>query len=207
VSANFQAIIFDIGRVLVRVDIRKAQLGLTKGLPLTPEELWSAIEKDPRWPDLQEGRMSAHDWHLNLCNKLGVVLNFDEFTKVWNSALDPEPIHPDSLFERLSRSYRIGLLSNTDPIHVAHLETTYSFFQYFPKPVRIYSCAVGVSKPDPLVFREALRACKAKAEQTVYIDDIAAFVDAARSLGCVAIQFKGPEELYKDLAALGVGVR
>jgi hypothetical protein len=47
-AAKFQAIIFDIGRVLVRVDIRKVQLGLIKGLALTPEELWSAIEKDPR---------------------------------------------------------------------------------------------------------------------------------------------------------------
>jgi glucose-1-phosphatase len=206
-ASKFQAIIFDIGRVLVRVDIRKAQMGLTKGLSLTPEELWSAIEKDPRWPDWQEGRMSARDWHLNLCKKLGIVLNFDEFTKAWNSALDPQPIHPDSLFAHLSKSYRLGLLSNTDPIHVAHLETTYSFFRYFPKPVRIYSCSMGSSKPNPLIYREALRTCKANAEQAVYIDDIAAFVDTARSLGCAAIQFKGPEELYGDLAALGIVAR
>jgi glucose-1-phosphatase len=206
-ARKFQAIIFDIGRVLVRVDIQKAQLGLTKGLSLTPEELWSAIEKDPRWPDFQEGRMSARDWHLNLCKKLGIVLNFEEFTKVWNSALDPTPIHPDSLFEHLSKSYRIGLLSNTDPIHVAHLETTYSFFRYFPKPVRIYSCAVGASKPNPLIFREALRACKTKADQTVYIDDIGMFADVASSLGCTGIQFRSAEKLYEDLASLGIGVR
>jgi glucose-1-phosphatase len=206
-AAKFQAIIFDIGRVLVRVDIRKVQLGLIKGLALTPEELWSAIEKDPRWPDWQEGRMSARDWHLNLCKKLGIVLDFDEFTKVWNSALDPQPIHSDSLFEHLSKSYRLGLLSNTDPIHVAHLETTYSFFRYFPKPVRIYSCSVGASKPDPLIFREALRSCKTKADQAVYIDDIAAFVDAARALGCTGIQFRSPEQLSTDLGYLGIGVR
>jgi glucose-1-phosphatase len=205
--AKFQAIIFDIGRVLVRVDIRKVQVGLIKGLALTPEELWSAIEKDPRWPDWQEGRMSARDWHLNLCKKLGIVLDFDEFTKVWNSALDPQPIHPDSLFEHLSKSYRLGLLSNTDPIHVAHLETTYSFFRHFPKPARIYSCSVGASKPDPLIFRQVLRACKTKADQAVYIDDIEAFVDAARALGCTAIQFRSPEQLSKDLGDLGIGVR
>jgi glucose-1-phosphatase len=204
---KFQAIIFDIGRVLVRVDIAKAQLGLTKGLSLTPDEIWSAIENDPRWPDFQEGRMSARDWHLNLCKRLGLVLSFDEFTKVWNSALDPQPIHPDSLFEHLGKSYRLGLLSNTDPIHVAHLEATYSFFRYFPKPVRIYSCSVGVSKPNPLIFREALKACKTKADQAVYIDDIATFADAARSLGCAGIQFQGPEELHKGLADLGISVR
>jgi glucose-1-phosphatase len=204
---KFQAIIFDIGRVLVRVDIVKAQLGLTQGLSFTPDELWSAIEKDPHWPDFQEGRISARDWHLNLCQKLRLALSFDEFTKVWNSALDPQPIHPDSLFEHLGKSYHLGLLSNTDPIHVAHLEATYSFFRYFPKPVRVYSCSVGASKPNPLIFREALRACKTKADQTVYVDDIAAFADAARSLGCTGIQFRGPEELYKDLADLGISIR
>jgi HAD superfamily hydrolase (TIGR01509 family) len=204
---KFQAIIFDIGRVLVRVDIVKAQLGLTQGLSFTPHELWSAIEKDPRWPDFQEGRMSARDWHLNLCHKLGLALSFDEFTKVWNSALDPQPIHPDSFFEHLAKSYRLGLLSNTDPIHVAHLETTYSFFRYFPKPVRVYSCSVGASKPNPVIFRQALRACQTKADQTLYVDDIAAFADAARSLGCTGIQFRGSEELYKELANLGISVR
>ena len=203
-APGIRAIIFDIGRVLVRVDIRQSQLGLTNGLPLTPEELWSAIEKDPCWSDWQEGRMSARDWHQNLCVRLGISLNFEQFTKVWNSALDPRPIHPDSLFERLSKSYHLGLLSNTDPIHVAHLESTYSFFRYFPEPVRIYSCSVGASKPDPLIFRTALRTCKVSAEQAVYIDDIAAYAEAARSLGCTGIQFRSAEQLHQDLAVLGM---
>jgi glucose-1-phosphatase len=200
----FRAIIFDIGSVLVRLDIRKAQLGLAEGLSLKPEEVWSAIEKDPRWPDWQEGRMSARDWHVNLCNRLGISLGFEEFVKVWNSALDPQPIHPDSFFEHLSKSYRLGLLSNTDSIHVAHLERTYSFFQYFPTPVRIYSCSVGASKPNPLIFREALRACKVNADQAVYVDDVPAFADAARALGCAGIQFRGAEELRAELADLGI---
>jgi FMN phosphatase YigB (HAD superfamily) len=203
-SGELRAIIFDIGRVLVRVDIQKAQLGLAKGLSLTAEELWSAIEKDPRWPDWQEGRMSARDWYLHLCKRLGISLGFAEFVEVWNSALDPKPIHPDSLFEHLSKSYRLGLLSNTDPIHVEHLETTYSFFRYFPKPVRIYSCSVGASKPNPLIFREALRACKVNAGQAVYIDDIPSYVQAARALGCKGIPFHGAEELRKELAGLGI---
>jgi len=202
-----RAIIFDIGRVLVSLDIRKAQLGLAQGLSLTPDELWSAIEKDPHWPDWQEGRMSARDWHLNLCKRLGMSLEFEQFKNVWNSALNPEPILPDSLFEQLSKSYRLGLLSNTDPIHVAHLESTYSFFRYFAKPLRIYSCEAGASKPKPLIFREALRACKVKADEAVYIDNIAENADAARALGFAGIQFRGGEELYAELEVLGISVR
>lgn len=199
-----RAIIFDIGRVLVRVDIRRAQLGLAKGKSLTPEELWSAIENDPRWRDWQEGRMSARDWHQNLSNRLGLSLDFNQFTDVWNSALDPEPIHPDALFEQLSKSYKLGLLSNTDPIHVAFLESTYSFYRYFPKNVRTYSCSVGASKPDPLIFREALKACKVRAEQAIYIDDIPAFAEAARALGLRAIHYQSPAQLRQELLSLGV---
>ncbi|HXY01333.1 MAG TPA: HAD-IA family hydrolase [Candidatus Limnocylindrales bacterium] len=205
-NSALRAIIFDIGRVLVRVDVRRVQLGLAKCKSLTPEELWSAIEKDPRWRDWQEGRMSSRDWHQNLSSRLGLSLDFEQFANVWNSALDPEPIHPDSFFERLSKFYKLGLLSNTDPIHVAHLETTYSFFRYFPKNVRTYSCSLGASKPDPLIFREALRACKVRAEQSVYVDDIAAYAEAARALGLQAIHYQSPAQLHQELLSVGIKV-
>jgi glucose-1-phosphatase len=204
-SGKFRAIIFDIGRVLIKLDIQKAQLGLAKGLSFTPEELWSAITNDPRWQDWQEGRMSARDWHLNLCKRLGISLPFEDFVTVWNSALDPQPIHPDDFFERLSKSYRLGLISNTDPIHVAHMEKSYSFFRYFPEPARIYSSTVKTSKPNPLIFREALKAVKVKADQAVYIDDIAEYVQSANALGLTGIQFRGSENLGEEFAKLGIG--
>ena len=203
-AAKIRAIIFDIGRVLVRVDIAEAKTGLANGLPLSPEELWSAIENDPRWRDWQEGRLSPRDWHLNLSQRLGLSLDFEKFTAVWNSALDPVAIHPNELFEDLSKHYRLGLLSNTDPIHVARLESSYDFFQYFPKAVRIYSCAVGASKPDPVIFREALKACRVRAEEALYVDDIAAYAVAARRLGMIGIQYQSPEQLRQELAGLGV---
>ena len=192
--APLRAVIFDIGRVLVKVDVARATAGLSQGVSLGPEELWRVLQSDPRWNDWQEGRISPRDWHLNLSKRLGLSLDFEAFTKVWNSALDPVPIHPNKLFEALSKYYRLGLLSNTDPIHVARLESTYDFFRYFPKPVRIYSCVVGASKPDPLIFREALKACHVRAEETIYIDDIAAYAetDRATDIGCPTYPSGGP---------------
>jgi glucose-1-phosphatase len=204
-GAGIRTIIFDIGRVLVRVDVARAKVGLAKGLSLSPEELWSAIEKDPRWGDWQEGRMSPRDWYLNLSSRLGIPLDFEQFTAVWNSTLDPEPILPIQLFQSLSKHYRLGLLSNTDPIHVAKLESTYEFFRFFPAAVRTYSCSVGASKPDPIIYQAALKACKSRAQETVYIDDIVAYVEAARRLGMSAIQFQSAAQLRTDLQALGVG--
>ena len=203
---KLRAVIFDIGRVLVRVNIEGVKSALAQGLPLSPQELWSAIEKDPRWPDWQEGRMSARDWHLHLCKRFHLSLTFEQFTTVWNSALDPQPIHDNSLFAGLSRKYRLGLLSNTDPIHVAKLESTYEFFEYFPKAVRTYSCAVGVSKPAPLIYQHALRACKVRAEEAVYIDDVPAYVEAARRLGLTGVHFQSPTQLCSELGQLGIQV-
>ncbi|HEY4980262.1 MAG TPA: HAD family phosphatase [Candidatus Acidoferrum sp.] len=203
-KAKIRTIIFDIGRVLVRLNIARAQTGLAKGLSLSPEELWSAIENDPRWADWQEGRLSPQDWYLNLTSRLGISMGFEDFKTVWNSALDPEPIHPNSLFEGLAKNYRLGLLSNTDPIHIAHMESKFEFFDHFPASVRTYSCAVGASKPNPLIYREALQACKARAEETVYIDDIPAFVEAARRLGLQGIHFHSGEQLREELTGLGI---
>ena len=201
---GFRAIIFDIGRVLVRVDPRQAQKALSNGFPLSPDELWSAIEKDPHWKDWQEGRISPRDWHLNLCKRFGTRMSFESFVSAWNSVLDPKPIHPDTFFANLAKNYRLGLLSNTDPIHVAYLESTYSFYRFFPQSLRTYSCAVGACKPDPLIFRHALKACKVQADDAVYIDDIAAFAGAARSLGMHGIHYTSAAQLGVDLGAVGV---
>jgi glucose-1-phosphatase len=201
---KIRAIIFDIGRVLVRVDVARATAGLAAGISLSPSEIWAAIEKDARWPDWQEGRMAPHDWHLHLTKRIGSTLSFEQFTEAWNRALDPNPIQDRSLLERLSKSHRLGLLSNTDPMHVAHMERNYDFFRFFP--ARTYSCVVGASKPNPFIYREALRASRAQAKEAVFIDDVEAYVEVARHLGMAGIHYVSPPQLANDLEKLGVKV-
>src|SRR3984893_8535992 len=137
-DAPLRAVIFDIGRVLVRLDLARAIAGLSEGVSLSPAELWAVIEKDPRWRDWQEGRVSPHDWHLHITKRLGSPLKFAEFRQAWNRSLDPVPIHSEQFFASLAKKYKLALISNTDPIHVAHLESTFSFFRFFPAPARIY---------------------------------------------------------------------
>jgi len=42
---------------------------------------------------------------------------------------------------------------------------------------------IGASKPSPIIYREALRACRARAEEAVYVDDIEGYVDARAATG------------------------
>jgi glucose-1-phosphatase len=201
---KIRAIISDIGRVIVGIDVSRSVQGLATGISLSPKEIWSAIEKDPRWPDLQEGRITARDWHLHIVRRLGGNLSYDQFIQAWNAALLPDTLQPDSLWAGLAKKYRLALLSNTDPIHVAHMESTFSFFKYFP--VRIYSNVVGLSKPKPAIYQEALRASKVKSNEAVYIDDLEENVAAAKALGMIGIHLPVPTGLPEALRAVGVTV-
>jgi glucose-1-phosphatase len=202
-ASRYRAIIFDIGRVLIRVDVARATRGLAEGSSLSPQEIWSSLEKDPRWADWQEGRMSAHDWHLHLARRLGGKLTFEQFVEVWNRALDPVPLQDSAFLKKLSKTHRLAVLSNTDPLHVAHMEKAFDFFEFFP--VRIYSCRVGASKPSPLIYKEAIKACKVRAQEAVYIDDVPAYAEAAERLGMKGIVFKSPDQLQTELRDLGLG--
>lgn len=145
--------------------------------------------------------MSPQDWYLHVCRRLGSKLNFEQFVEVWNRALDPTPIHDGAFLEKLGKKYRLAVLSNTDPLHVAHLEKSYGFFRLFP--ARIYSCSVGASKPNAVIYKEALQACKVRAQETVYVDDVPAYAHAATQLGMHGIVFQSPEQLQSDLRKLG----
>lgn len=196
------AILFDIGRVLVRLDISAAMAGLATGSTMSSQEVWAAIESHPRWRDWQEGRLSPHEWHRQFGQRLGSVLDFEAFRAAWNAALLPEPILPDALLQQLARSYRVALVSNTDPFHVAHLEANFPFMGHFP--LRIYSCAVGSCKPDPLIYKEALRACRVQAQEALFIDDLAENIAGAERLGMAGIVFESASQLERELAARGL---
>ena len=201
-SATPRAVIFDIGRVIVRVNVAGVLNGIGSGLGLTSEQVWAALNHDPLWKDWQEGRIAPANWHAHVCEKFRVTLDLERFCAAWNAALDPETILPESLFEALSAQSRLALLSNTDPIHVAHMEAAFPFVRHFP--VRIYSCRVSASKPAPAIYHHALRGVGVSASEAVYIDDIEAYVEAARALGMAGILFTSAEALRAELARLGL---
>lgn len=122
--------------------------------------------------------------------------------EIWNSVLDPVTILPELLFERLAASCRLALISNSDPIHVAHIEATFPFVRHFP--VRIYSCHAGASKPALAIYHHALRELDALPEETMFIDDVRENGVAAASLGITAFHFTSANELLDEFSRLGL---
>lgn len=201
-----KAVIFDIGRVIVRLDLKRALTPIAAAMhgavdqsvrSLSPEEAWELIRADQRWHDWQEGRVSSAEWHQHLMRRLKLSLSYVEFRDAWNLVLDPELILGESLFVDLSARCRLALLSNTDPIHAECLEQQFNFGRHFP--VRIYSCRVGASKPSPAIYRAALDSLGVAASEALYIDDIQEFVDAAREVGLDAIRFETRDLLELEL--------
>ncbi len=197
-----RALLFDIGRVIVRVDVNRALGTLGAAAGLSAAEVWAAIQADPRWRDWQEGRIEPRNWHVHLARRLGVSLSFEEFCAIWNGSLDPETVLQEDLFARLAARYRLGLLSNTDPIHVAHLEAYFSFVRHFP--ARVYSCRAGARKPDPAIYARAIEELGVPADQVLYTDDSPEYAEAGRQAGMQAILFQSAEQLLGELRRRGM---
>jgi FMN phosphatase YigB (HAD superfamily) len=195
-----RAIVFDVGRVIIRVDLSRWSGTLGGPSGKSHLQILRELEADPRWPDWQEGRMNPRDWYTHVREKFQLPLDFDEFCAIWNSVLDPGTILPDLLFERLAAKCRLALLSNTDPIHVAHFEATFPFVRHFP--ARVYSCRVGSSKPAPVIFHRALREVDALPEEAMFIDDLLENAVAAASLGMAAFHFTSAEDLLAEFSRL-----
>lgn len=62
---------------------------------------------------------------------------------------------------------------------------------------------VGIGKPDPAIFRDFLGRFGLVAASTVFIDDSAANVAVARSMGIEAIQFGSASQVRRDLISRG----
>lgn len=205
-----KAVIFDIGRVIVRINLNRlleplaalASNGRGATEKLSPQQVWSLIENDPRCADWQEGRMTPEQWHDCVAKRLQVTIGFAEFCAAWNRALDPEPILAEGLFEALGKNHQLALLSNTDPLHSTHIEHHFAFVKHFP--VRIYSCGVGASKPSPAIYAAALNTLGVQPAEALYIDDIPEFAEAARQLGLDAICFESPSQLGNQLSHRGL---
>ena len=108
----------------------------------------------------------------------------------------------DALFAGLAMQCKLAVLSNTDPLHSAVLDEKFAFLNFFP--VRIYSCRVGASKPSPIIYQAALNALGSTVEESLYIDDIPEFVEAAQNIGMDAVRFENPAQLVCELTRRGL---
>lgn len=104
----------------------------------------------------------------------------------------PPEVH--DVLRALQSTYTLGIVSNFDhPAHLHNVLDVEKLRRYFS--VVVISAEVGVWKPDPRIFRTALRAVGSRADRTVFVgDSIREDVAGAVEVGCVPILMDRNEE-------------
>jgi len=92
------------------------------------------------------------------------------------------------------------LLSNAPREPMERLRREWSFFDWFDG--QVVSAEEGLIKPDPRLYQVLLDRFRLVPEATVFVDDVAANVDAAAALGIRAIRFDSADQLRQDLRRL-----
>ncbi|MBL0250864.1 MAG: hypothetical protein IPQ26_09550 [Elusimicrobia bacterium] len=124
-------------------------------------------------------------------------MSYQDFRRAFCGIFTPMRAHL-SLLRRLARRYPTALLSNTNPIHWAHMPRVP---RPGPRAVSHGFTPFKEMKPAPVVYRRLARRTGFPLTKMVYIDDHPAFVAAA------AVGRARPVFRWKDPVAPNAGPR
>jgi len=190
-------IIFDFGDIFINLDKQATIDGLEKlGLSHWNEDL---IQLNLQF---EKGQISEENFLLGI-QKHVPKASIEEISAAWNAILLDFPLHRLEFLQKLSKKYRLFLLSNTDSIHIDTFErengvSFYSdFYQCFEKVY--FSYEIGMRKPDAEIFNYLIKKHDLSAKHTLFVDDKKENTDAALSIGLQVWNLKVGNEDVVDL--------
>ena len=201
-TASIETLLFDLGNVVANFDHQIVCRKLASTASLTSEEVYSRIFTAGLEPLFDAGKIGPEAFHRAVCKAIEADLSYADFVEFWQDIFwANEPMLP--LLQGLKANYRLVLLSNTNPIHFPWCEARYpEVLSLFDE--KVLSFRVGHRKPEPEIYRAALGAARAPAEQCIFVDDKEEFVEAARRQGIHGIVFTSVPALEEELRGLGV---
>jgi HAD superfamily hydrolase (TIGR01509 family) len=136
-----------------------------------------------------------------LAGSLGPEIPFPYFARVLDSALMRIPPVWNSVQDlRDSGILEVVALSNMAKEVWSSLQKKFEIDSLFQSTVLSYEH--GLLKPDPRIFRLALRQARTSARESLFVDDTVQNVRAAKSLGLRAYHAKHPTETAVFLKSL-----
>lgn len=97
------------------------------------------------------------------------------------------------------RGLLTAILSNICDTVLASIEREFDWIHRFD--VLVWSCQLGIVKPDPAIYRYMLGKLGVRPGEMLFIDDKQENVEAARELGIQAIQYSSVAQLSEELIA------
>ena len=198
-----RAVVFDYGIVLTGPPDATAWANLLRITGL-PKERFEPLYWANR-PALDEGKVNGILYWQKLLREIGLPPNqaMVEELNHWDGRLWTVQ-NPAMLAWQLALKQHgllTAILSNIGDAVLASVEREFDWIHRFD--ARVWSYQLGIAKPDPAIYRHTLAELGVLPEETLFIDDKRANVEAARALGIQAIEFSSVERLRQDLIALG----
>lgn len=201
-------IIFDLGGVILTLDqpqaVRRFEaLGLKDA-----EQRLDPYTQQGIFGDLEEGKIYAEAFRLELSKLIGREVSFDECCYAWQGYAKELPQRNlDALKKLRSEGYRLILLSNTNPYMMEWVDSPR--FDGQGHGIRDYmdacylSYEMKVMKPADSFFRRVLMAEKIPPSACLFVDDGPRNVAAASQIGirtyCPENGADWTEEIYSYL--------
>lgn len=207
-SAKIKNIIFDLGGVILDIDENVVYKELEK-LGINISELARSKEFMGIISKFDMGVYTAPTFRKKLKALLGLEKMTDQkFDSIWNAMLLDIPRERIEAIEQIKKHYKIFLMSNSNEIHydlyIRDLQLRFGYDEFdklFNKSY--FSFDIHMEKPDPRFFELILDHEHLLPEETLFIDDTAENIKAAKSLGIKTYHIRR-DELVRNLFENGV---
>ena len=181
-------IIFDFGGVICNIDVKIAEKNFVSLGVKINDPLYPVARSNRVFEDLETGILSPQQFRNSIRPFFEPRPSDRQIDDAWNSLLLDIPEPRIRLIEKVSKEYRIFMLTNTNEIHYLQYRAAFSeqfgyhdFDDLFEKAY--YSYRIGMKKPDVGIFRHVLNDRALDPAETLFIDDTLMHVEGANAAG------------------------
>jgi putative hydrolase of the HAD superfamily len=194
-------LIFDLGNVIIDIDYHRS-LGLIKNQ--LPEYLHSKVDGfylTDFHKAYEKGQLDSPAFRNAVREYFEQNWDDRKVDELWNSLLGKIPGERLELVSKLRKNYQVGVLSNTNQIHIEAvyelLRMDHGLESFDPVFDRIfYSHEMGLAKPSPEIYTQMLSELGTTADRVIFFDDLEANVRGAASVGIRSVQVTGPNVIF-----------
>ena len=198
-----RGVVFDFGNVICRFEYNRFLNKLRQWSALPVETLMEKIFGSGIHLQFERGGTDTAGFHHLVESAIDAKIPAEAFAEAFIDIFTPVE-GTQSIIRALKGKKRLGLLSNTNELHFLRCIRPTPVFPLFDSITLSYE--VGALKPEEAIYRDALRKLSVHANECVFIDDIPAYVEAAKAIGMRGIHFENPDQLRSDLVKLNVSL-
>ena len=185
---NIQAIIFDLGGVILDIDYHKTANAFIELGVDNFAELFSQLKQDRLFDDFEKGFIDPQSFRDRLRSFARQHMSDKQIDHAWNAILIGLPKENVDYLTRLKENYRLFLLSNTNEIHekafremIENRYGEYIFDRIFEKAY--LSHRIHQRKPDRSIYEFVIRENDLDVSTTIFIDDSPQNIEGAKLTG------------------------